>query len=166
MLLLKDFLTIDVIFSLINFGIIVVFFIFIFKRFVFPRVKRALAQEKKQQQELIQQGELLTQRIKKVHEEQDQQELVYRTLYERVLTWKKAVADEQEQQIIVYNHIRALLEAKRHKQLEHTMFERIRRVVIDDALQQARQDLMIRFRDARQSERYIQQVIAHIKDIR
>jgi hypothetical protein len=138
---------------------------YIFKRFMLPFATLGITQEKKQQQELQERGELLTQNIRYVHEEQKQQELLYRTLYERLLVWKKSVSEEQEQKIAAYNRLHSLVEKKRQKQFEHTMFERVQRVVLNDAINQARQEIIKRFDDVEEGRHYIQKVVDTLKDM-
>ena len=164
MLLLHDFPVIDVTFRCINFILLILLLVHVYRRYVLPYITMSLLVQHKRQTLLLQQKELLVEMARKVDDKKYQQETIYRTLEERVVLWNKAVADEQEHQVVERHALYARLKQKRHQQSEFLQLYKIGHAIMPEAVHDAQQELKKLFLMTDQGEEYIQRIIATMKE--
>jgi hypothetical protein len=154
---------VDILFSVLNFAVLVGLFTYIFFRMFYPQFAEKIATDRRMREELEAQRNGCATRLTAVEEERERREALYRELAHKVADWKQSVAD-REQALARDQELRdEMARARAEKQVVAFIAQRRRVQVIPQAIAQARLELYEHFQNGSAGENYIDQLVTDMK---
>ena len=149
-------------FRLINFGALIAFFIYAYKKYMRTSITGAIRKEEQEEKNLIkQQGDFKSQ-LGIVIDQTAQQELLGQSLADKISTWRATCCNKEQAQKEKITALRKQIQDRMRRQTLEIEMRTLQRAVKPKALDDAKHDLEIFFSDAKHGQDYLRDIFAHI----
>ena len=154
---------VDILFSVLNFAVLIGLFTYIFFRMFYPQFSEKIAADKRMREELESQRNGCAARLTVVEEDRERREALYRTLAHKVADWKQSVTD-REQELAHQQQARdEMVRTRAEKQVAAFVAQRRRVQVVPQAIAKARLELYEHFQNSAAGGCYIDQLVTNVK---
>lgn len=156
-------MTVDIVFSILNFALLIGLFAYIFFRFFYPQFSQKIAADREQRKELETQRNGCAARLVEVEREREQREEMYRALVRKVADWRRCI-EEREEQFEREQQLRNEKTRARVQQQEMALIAQHRWVqVVPQAIAKARLELYDHFHGGEAGSCYIDQLVKDVE---
>jgi hypothetical protein len=154
---------VDILFSILNFAVLVGLFAYIFFKMFYPQFSEKIAADRRVREDLEAQRNACVTRLSAVEEERERREIFYRDLAHKVADWKRSVLDRERSLEEEQKAREELVRARAEKQIAAFIAQRRWAQVVPQAIAKARMELYDQFQDSETGRCYIDQIVTSMK---
>lgn len=154
---------IDFFFNIVNAALLIWLFKTIFKKNVIPSIRVQIRAQQETKEHLVSSITQLETAEVAIDKEIIDQEHLYSELEQKVMRWKQVYKTEKNEEAIQRKRIIEHIEHKRARQNMNFMYSKTQEIILPQAIQKARSELMELFKNSERSNAYITHIIEHLE---
>lgn len=151
---------ITILFRILNVIALIAVAVYFFKRYAYPAIRESQNQKAQAAHDLEEQKELLAEQQSVIDEQMRAQEALRGVLLERLKTWHDASSHQKQVLAHERNQLHEQFARQMVERVKWAQYERMERLLIPDAVVQARQQLQRKFATGEYGPEYLALLIA------
>ncbi len=154
---------VTIIFRLLNFALLIGFFVYIFKRYIYQNISDQIAEKESFIHGLIQNNKVLEEQQHDLEMRITQQESKCKELVQKTMLWQQAVTQEKQAWTVLQDAVIRDRAQRVKLQQESLEKDRLKRVVLPHVLTESQKKLQQEFESPQAGQAFIADIIAQLR---